>query len=79
MQKLTKEQVRMLITLGEQKKNLQNSLEEVQSTEQEFFKMILKYYDLEEGEYKLLQEGEDIFIKKVTRENVEDSKVEMEE
>jgi len=69
MQKITNEQVRILVTLAEQKKGLQNSLQELQKTEQEFFNMLLKYYDLEPGEYQIIQQGEDIFIEKTSLEN----------
>ena len=66
MQKLTNEQVRILVTLADQKRNLQNSLAELDKTEQEYFKMILKYYDLEQGEYQITQQGQEIFIEKVS-------------
>ena len=60
--KLSKHQLRMLVSLLKQKEEAKKTYEEIADAEQELLAMIIKYAELPIGAYMLKQEGDNIFI-----------------
>ena len=56
--KLSKHQLRMLISLSQQKEGAKKVYDEIAEAEKELFAMIIKYADLPEGDYHIEQEGD---------------------
>ena len=61
--KLSNHQVRVLASLGQQKKDAQKIVEEIAEAESEVLSMIIKYADLPIGAYYLTQTNEGVFLK----------------
>lgn len=61
--KLTNPQIRVLAALGQQKKEAQKLVEEIEEAESEVLAMIIKYADLPVGAYYLTQNNEGVFVK----------------
>lgn len=60
--KLSKHQLRMLVSLLKQKEEAKKTYEEIADAEQELLAMIIKYAELPIGAYMLKQEGDNIFL-----------------
>lgn len=60
--KLTKHQLRMLISLEQQKEEAKKIYDEIVEAEQELLAMAIKYADLPIGAYQLKQSGNEIVI-----------------
>lgn len=60
--KLTKHQLRMLLSLEKQKEEAKKLYDEIVDAEQELLAMAIKYADLPTGAYQLKQSGNDIVI-----------------
>ena len=60
--KLSKHQLRMLVSLLKQKEEAKKTYEETADAEQELLAMIIKYAELPIGAYMLKQEGDNIFL-----------------
>ena len=63
-QKLSSPQVRILLGLSNQKEELKKQFLEVQDAELEYMQMLKSFYGLEDGEYSLNQENNEIYIVK---------------
>ena len=60
--KLSKHQLRMLVSLLKQKEEAKKTYEEIADAEQELLAMIIKYAELPIGAYMLKQEGDNIIL-----------------
>jgi hypothetical protein len=61
-QKLTNTQLRILIGLSQQKQAVQQQFEEINKAEEEYFTMLKEKYELTDGEYRLEQREDGIYI-----------------
>jgi hypothetical protein len=61
-QKLTKTQIRTLTALAAQRNELQEIFKELVEAENEQVQMLVKYYGLPDGEYKVKQVGSDVIL-----------------
>jgi hypothetical protein len=61
-QKLTNSQVRILLGISRQREEIQKQALEIQQAEKEYMDMLVKHYNLEDGEYRLSQQGAEVFI-----------------
>ena len=60
--KLSKHQLRMLVSLLRQKEEAKKTYDEIADAEQELLAMIIKYAELPIGAYMLKQEGDNIIL-----------------
>lgn len=60
--KLSKHQLRMLISLSRQKEEAKKVYDEIAEAEKELFAMIIKYESLPADTYQLKQIGDDIIL-----------------
>lgn len=78
-QKLSNSQVRILLGISKQKEEIQQQAIEIQQAEKEYMDMLVQHYNLEDGKYRLSQQGNEIFIIKqeqqVWTEKKEEEKV----
>jgi hypothetical protein len=63
-QKLTNAQMIILVGLSQQRQTLQQQFQEINKAEEEYLTMLKEKYELEEGEYKLEQREDGIYIVK---------------
>lgn len=62
MIRLSTSQVRVLIGLSQQRAEIQKVLAEIAESEREYLSMLKDHYELPEGDYKILQQGGDLYI-----------------
>lgn len=74
--KLSKHQLRMLISLSQQREEAKKTYDDIVEAEQELLAMIIKYAGLPNGEYELRQAGEDIILASKDNFTKEDEKSE---
>jgi hypothetical protein len=61
-QKLSNSQVRILLGISKQKEELQQQAIEIQEAEREYMNMLIQHFGLEDGEYRLSQQGKEIYL-----------------
>lgn len=62
--KLDKPQVRIFAGLMMQREELQKSFQEVIDAEKQQIELLVKHYNLEDGEYIVKQVGDDVYLQK---------------
>lgn len=62
--KLNKPQVRIFAGLMIQREELQKSFQEVVDAEKQQIELLVKHYNLEDGEYIVKQVGDDVYLQK---------------
>jgi len=62
--KLDKPQVRIFAGLMIQREELQKSFQEVVDAEKQQIELLVKHYNLEDGEYIVKQVGDDVYLQK---------------
>lgn len=62
--KLDKPQVRIFAGLMIQREELQKSFQEVVNAEKQQIELLVKHYNLEDGEYIVKQVGDDVYLQK---------------
>jgi hypothetical protein len=70
--RLSKSQIKIFMILSQQKREIQRKMQEIVEAEDEQVKMIAKYFDFPDGNYQIIQDGEEVFIK-LLQENENDS------
>lgn len=64
--KLTKNQVAIFTGLAIQRNELQKEFQNIVDAENEQIELLVKHYNLEDGHYKIMQEGNDVYLRAVT-------------
>lgn len=74
-QKLSNSQVRILLGISKQKEEIQQQAIEIQEAEKDYMNMLIQHFGLEDGEYRLSQQGKEIFIVKQEKPAWKEEKV----